>query len=93
MPEDPSAVAAAAVAAAEAAAAQGDAVAEAAYQLSKQILEDGQFELLPALTALVAEGIAAGLAAYSAVAPAAQAANAQAQALYQQYVDELRRKL
>jgi hypothetical protein len=92
MPSAPDA-AAAAVAAAEAAAAKADTVAQTAYQLSMQILEEGQFELMPELVALVAESIQEGMSAYTAVGVAAKSAEAQAQALYTQFTHELRRKM
>ena len=63
----------AAIAAAAASAVLGITQAEAAYELTKSILQDGQIELIPALLALEATAIGEGLAAYAATETAAAA--------------------
>lgn len=59
----------------EASAAIGKAEAEAVYQLTNKVYKDGVIESIPALLALEASGIAAGMAAYVATDEAAKAIN------------------
>lgn len=92
MADDASAAAQAAVAAAEAAAALGTSQAQLAYQLSQGILQQGQFEELPVLVGLVGTVLSESMAAYSAVAPAAKAAEARVKALLAQAQADLRSK-
>jgi hypothetical protein len=92
MADDASAAVQAAIAAAEAAAARGTTQAQLAYQLSQGILQEGQFEELPVLVGLTGTVLAESMAAYTAVAPAAKAADARVKELLAQAQARLRRK-